>query len=197
MSASPDMAVNIARVRWRSAEDRLFPALLGDPNAYQRGVAAVQAVVEELRRRDAGVAELLAVEVAPGELLAVACPSGAPISVDLLVGVACCMRDRELTALEQGRRREEAVRAAREAGAAWAVLDGPAELAELTAGKRVTVHLDSGTVVEAIVDEWARDGRFGLSVMHGEPRSFVDRDAWLAEAARVEAEIAGTADPAP
>lgn len=194
MSAPLDMALNIARVRWRSAEDRLFPALLGDPNAYQRGVAAVQAVVEELRRREAGVTELLAVEAAPGELLAVACPSGPPISVELLVGVACCMRDRELTAQEQGRRREEAVQLARAAGAAWAVLEGPAELAELTAGRRVAMHLDSGTLVEAIVDEWARGEPFGISVLPGgDPRTFADRAAWLAEAARVEAEIAAPA----
>jgi hypothetical protein len=86
----------LARVRWRSAEDRLYPTLIADPVAYERALGAVQAVLEELRLRCADAADLVAVEAAPDELIAAALPSGIPAPVDLLVGAACAMRDREI-----------------------------------------------------------------------------------------------------
>jgi hypothetical protein len=88
----------LARVRWRSAEDRLYPTLIADPVAYERALGAVQAVLTELRLRCADPAELIAVEEAPDELIAVALPSGAPAPVHLLIGAACAMRDREIAA---------------------------------------------------------------------------------------------------
>ncbi|MFC4947293.1 hypothetical protein [Pseudonocardia sp. GCM10023141] len=193
----------IARARWRAAEDRLYPTLLADPTAYQRGLAAIQAVVEELRRRDVDVAGLMAFETAPDEVLEVACPGGVAVPVDLLVAVACGMRDREITAAATARRREEAVQAARTAGADWAVLDGPADVAQLAGGRRVAVHLATGIVVEASIDEWAREDQFVVTVMPGESRSFDDREAWLSAIKEIEAATAAgggaprgaTADP--
>jgi hypothetical protein len=179
----------VARGRWRSAEDRLYPTLLADPTTYQRSIAAVQAVVEELRRRATDIDSLLAAEAAADELVATACPAGVPVPTDLLVAVACGMRHRELTAEIDGRRRQDAVRAAREAGEPWAVLDGPADVAELAEGRRVALHLASGTVLEAAVDPWVREDRFSLSVTPGEPAAFSDRDAWLAELDRVRADV--------
>lgn len=176
----------IARARWRAAEDRLYPTLLADPVAYQRGIAAVQAVIGELRRRAVSVGDLVAAEAAPDELLGAACPGGVPVPVDLLVAVACGIRDRELTAQESSRRRAEVIDAARAAGAAWAVLDGPSDAAALTEGRRVAVHLESGTVVEAAVDVWARGEPYELTVIPGDSRSFADRGAWLAELGRIE-----------
>jgi hypothetical protein len=178
-----------ARARWRAAEDRLYPTLLADPTAYQRSIAAVQAVVEELRRRATDLSALLAAEAAADELVGTACPAGVPVPADLLVAVACGMRDRELTAEIDGRRRESAVRAAREAGSPWAVLDGPADVGELHEGRRVALHLASGTVVEASVDPWAREEQFSLTATPGESVTFSDRDTWLVELGRVEADI--------
>lgn len=197
MTAPSPAAVLVARARWRSAEDQLYPSLLNDPTAYQRGVAAVQAVVEELRRSTDDVADLLAVDAEPHEVLAAACPSGFPISPMLLIAVACSMRDREITADQQARRRDEAVRTARAAGAAWAVLDGPADIAELTEGRRVAVHLASGTVVETTVDPWARDEQFGLAVRPGEVQTFGDRDAWLTAVASASTDVEKSGDAAP
>jgi hypothetical protein len=94
--------IALARIRWRSAEDRLYPTLLADPFAYERALGAVQAVLRELRLRCADAADLVAVENQPAELIAVALPSGAPAPVDLLVGAACAMRDREIAAQSAG-----------------------------------------------------------------------------------------------
>lgn len=179
----------IARARWRAAEDRLYPTLLADPSAYQRGIAAVQAVVGELRRRDATVADLVAFETEPDELLGAACSAGVTVPVDLLVAVACGIRDRELSADESNRRRSDVIDAARAAGAAWAVLEGPADAAELSddlGGHRVALHLASGAVVEAVIDLWAREDPYQLTEIPGDTRSFADRDAWLAELRRIE-----------
>ena len=184
----PITATAVARGRWRAAEDRLYPALLADPTAYQRTLAAVQNVIGELRRRADDVDGLLAAEADSEDVLATACPSGVPGPPDLILAVACGMLDRELTAAQAARSREEAVRAAREAGSPWAVLDGPADATELTDGRRTVLHIASGTVVEAAVDPWAREEPYSLAVVpDGEARAFADREAWLAELARLEA----------
>lgn len=184
----------VARVRWRAAEDQLYPGLLNDPTAYQRGLTALRLVSEELRSRAQDVDGLLAAEADAEGLVAATCPPGVPVPPGLLVAVACGMRDRELSAEREGSRREEAVRAAREAGAPWAVFDGPADAAALTEGRRIVVHIASGVVVEASIDPWSRELPFGLAVSPGgEPQTFADRDAWLAEIARVESVVeAGT-----
>jgi hypothetical protein len=92
----------LARVRWRAAEDRLYPTLLADPIAYERALGAVQAVLRELRLRCADAADLVAVEKEPDELIAAALPAGVPAPVDLLVGAACAMRDREIAVQSAG-----------------------------------------------------------------------------------------------
>jgi hypothetical protein len=194
------LAVRVARARWRAAEDRLYPSLLTDPSAYQRCMTALQAVVAELRDRARDAAGLMAAEAGAERLVATACPDGVPIPAELLVAVACGTVDRELSAESERRRRLAAVDAARAAGHAWAVVDGPQDAAELTEGRMVAVHLGSGVVVQATVDPWARDEAFGLEVVPAGPqRSFTDRDEWLAELAATRAEIETrptSADPA-
>jgi hypothetical protein len=181
-----------ARARWRTAEDRLYPTLLADPHAYQRGLTAVQAVLDQLRRRDTDLAGLLAADAAPDELVAAACPGGSPLPAELLVGVACGLRDRELRARDDARRREEAVRAARAAGAVWAVLDGPADPAELTdppGGRRLALHLPTGTLLDTVVDPWNQDAPFTVTVSPGPTRAYPDRGAWLTDLSRLTADI--------
>jgi hypothetical protein len=178
--------IAVARARWHAAEDRLYPTLLADPTAYQRAITAVQAVVRELRRRGADVSDLVALDSAPHELIGAACPSGIPVPADLLVAVACAMRDRELATQQAALRRDEAVAAARMAGAEWAVIDGPAAAADLVEGRRVAMHIATGTLVESTVDPWAGDEPYMLMVVPGESRSFADRDVWLAELQRIE-----------
>ena len=98
------------------------------------------------------------------------------------------MRDRELGARDAGRRRDDAVAAARAAGAAWAVVDGPADAAELTVGRWVRMHLASGAVVEATADPWSPDARFTVYA-GSDDHTFADRAAFLAGVAAVCAGI--------
>lgn len=91
-----DRTLLAARARWLAAEDRLYPALMGDPAGYERALRQVRAVVEELRRRASDLPELVAEEAAVDEVLAAACPDGTAIPADLLIQVACAMRSREI-----------------------------------------------------------------------------------------------------
>ena len=185
-----EMAVRVARGRWHSAEDRLFGSLIADPTSYQRGVGAVRAVVAELRTRADDAEGLVAAGQHAEEIVAAACPDGVGLPAELVVGAASAMLDRELTAEREQRRRAEVMDAARAAGRAWAVVDGPAEAEELTEGRMVAVHLASGTVVQATVDPWAREEAFAVEVTPGGgPRSFGDRAEWLAELRRVRARV--------
>lgn len=87
-----------AQLRWRAAEDRLYPQVMSDPEAYQRAVAAVSAVLSELRRRAGTVAELLVLETHPSGVLAAVTVdrSAAGIGDELLLQAACALRSREL-----------------------------------------------------------------------------------------------------
>lgn len=187
------MTVRVARMRWRAAEDRLYPALLADPGSYRRSMTAIQAVVAELRGRavaaGGGVEALLAAEAAPFEVVAAACPDGVAAAPDLVVAVACGTVDRELAAATEQARRAALLDTARAEGRAWAVVDGPADVAELTEGRVVAVHVASGAVVQASIDPWARGEAFGLDVSDGESRAFGDRAAWLAAFGAAKARI--------
>ncbi len=85
-----------ARVRWMAAEDRLYPALMTDPDGYQRALTQIHAVVEELRGRSEDLPGLLAAEAAAHDVIAAACPAGSAVPADLLIQVACAMRCREI-----------------------------------------------------------------------------------------------------
>jgi hypothetical protein len=85
-----------ARLRWRGAEDQLYPTLIADPSRYQKALEQVRAIVVELRRRADDLPALLAAEAAAGEVLAAACPGGSILPADLLVRAACAMRARAL-----------------------------------------------------------------------------------------------------
>lgn len=189
-----DLMLRMARMRWRAAEDRLYPGLFTDPGAYQRSMTAMQAVVAEVRRRGGGPEGLLAAEGAAIEVVAMAGADGAGLPPELLVAVACSTVDRELTAEREQRRRAAAMDAARAAGQAWAVVDGPADVADLTEGRMISVHLASGTVVLATVDPWGREAAYGLEVSPDGPvHTYADRAAWLAELAAVRTQVeAGT-----
>ncbi|NMI01336.1 hypothetical protein [Pseudonocardia acidicola] len=178
-----------ARSLWRAAEDRLYPTLISDPSSYQRGIAAIQAVVAELRRRCTDTQQLIAAEAAPDELLAAACPGGTVIPADLLVAVACGMADREMSAEKERRRRAEAIETARAAGRPWVVLAGPERPTALNDGRLVELHIPSGTLLEATVDPWSGEDWYRIDVIldaadgqhNVQSRSFAEREDWLAE----------------
>ncbi|HEY1971082.1 MAG TPA: hypothetical protein VGH89_24215, partial [Pseudonocardia sp.] len=182
-----------ARARWRAAEDRLYPTLIANPMGYQKALTDIQAVVAELRTRSGGFAVLRAVEADPTEVLKAACPGGISIPADLMVGVACGMRDRELSAEQHRQRAERAVAEARAAGRAWAPLSGPEQPEDLTDGQLVALHLPSKTALRATVDPWSGEPPFTLGVTGPDGveavHTFAERDRWLAEYRRTRAEI--------
>lgn len=198
--AAPEVAG--ARRRWRSAGESLFPALIADPSAYAGAVEVIGAVAAALARREADLDDLVAAMNAPDQLLAevhVRAPGGVP--GELLVAVACGMRERDLIAGQVRRDRAAAVARARESGSPWAVLQGPERIEDLTGGEAggpagcSHLHLPSGTELRATVDAWSYEP-FRVDVIPSggtapSGRSFTDRAAWLAEFHRVRAGIEG------
>lgn len=85
-----------AWLRWRGAEDHLYPTLISDPTGYQRALEQIHAVVAELRLRGDDLPALLTAEAAADEVLAAACPAGSALPADLVVRAACALRAREL-----------------------------------------------------------------------------------------------------
>jgi hypothetical protein len=94
----PDPRVLLARVRWRAAEERLYPLALADTAAYQEAVTLVGRVLTELRASCANESELLAREADP-ELFALAeVTAPVPVSAADVVAAACALRSVELAA---------------------------------------------------------------------------------------------------
>lgn len=90
-----------ARMRWRSAEDRLYPQVMTDPDTYQRVVSVMAAVLDELRRRACTTEELLELEARPSEVLAAIAVDRsaiAGIGDELVLLAGCSLRSRELQA---------------------------------------------------------------------------------------------------
>ena len=93
-----DQRVLFARVRWRGAEERLYPLALADTAAYEEAVTLVGRVLAELRARCASESELLARESDP-ELLALAeVTTHVPVAAADVVAAACALRSVELAA---------------------------------------------------------------------------------------------------
>lgn len=117
-----------ARVRWRSAGDRLFPVTMIDEDGYTRALQLVGLLLGELRRSARTVAELLALDADPAPLLAVLPAErrgGAmPLDDTVLVQAACGVYSVELLAALERDRRHEVIEDARASGAGWVVLEG-------------------------------------------------------------------------
>lgn len=189
-----DGPVAVAQVRWRAAEDRLYPLAMTDPDGYRRGLESVQALVGELRRTAHTLDDLVAAESVPDALLAVLPPARPALPADLLVGAACSARAREVLAEQEVRRRESVLAAARAEGRSWAVLQGPERIEELYGGSTVTTHLATGRTLLAAVDPYAGAEpyllrEFGADGAPARDRAFADAAAWVAERDRWRAEI--------
>lgn len=191
--------VEASRRRWRSAAESLFPSLMADPPSYTGALETIGAMATELGRRHADVDALVAAMADP-EAFAVACgqrPVGfAPI--DLLVGVACGMRERDIITETVRHAREAAITDARAAGDPWAVLNGPGAIEDVTGGASgvagcTHLHLASGTELRATVDAWSPEP-YGIDVVSAGAvppvgLSFTARDPWIAEFRRRREEI--------
>lgn len=87
-----------ARVRWRAAEDRIYPLAMTDTDAYIDAVEAVGRVLTALRTRCTSEAELLQAETDDEVLELVGSGSRGPLTADRasVVAAACAMRSLEL-----------------------------------------------------------------------------------------------------
>jgi hypothetical protein len=178
-------ALDAVRTRWREAEERLYPTLIADPAAAARAVDAIRRLLVELRGRADNLTTLLAAGADPREFARPLSLSCNGFSIDILVGVACGARLREIVADQDDRRIEQLLARGAAAGATWILLDGPDDPDALTEGRHVIVHVTSRTVLTATVDPWTDDQPYELQVLPyaGAPlsRRFGDRAEWLGE----------------
>lgn len=195
----PSGDVEMWRRRWRAAGEALFPTLVADPASYARALESIGAMAAELGRRGAGLPDLAAAMADPERFVADSgqTPSGG-VPATLLVGVACGMRERDLIAEQVRRDHRAAIEAARASGSAWAVLNGPASIEDVTGGAGgvagcVHLHVPSGAELRASVDAWStepyRVDVIGVGAIPPRGTSFARREPWIAEFHRCRAEI--------
>jgi hypothetical protein len=180
-----DTTVDVARARWREAEERLYPTLIADPAAAERAVVAIRTILAELRLRGHGISVLTVADAAADDLVSRICLPDTGFPAELLVGIACGVRLRELAAEQDHRRVERLIAHGRAIGRTWVVLDGPDDPDVLTEGRTVVVHVTSGTVLTATAGPWSDGQPYELQVHphggHPLSRTFSDRAEWLAE----------------
>ncbi|HZO67562.1 MAG TPA: hypothetical protein VFB74_21405 [Kribbellaceae bacterium] len=87
-----------ARIRWRAAEERLYPLALADSDAYMDAVEAVGRVLTELRRSCASNADLMRAETDHALLAVVGSGSRSPTPPEpaIVIAAACALRSAEL-----------------------------------------------------------------------------------------------------
>jgi hypothetical protein len=199
-----------ARVRWRAAEDRLFPMVLVDPDAYRRALDVVGLLLEQLRVRTTSLDQLLDLDVDPAPLLAalpagsaggVRCAGSAGGADRLTLEAAFALRQRELAAAAERSARVAAIASARSVGATWVNLEGSWEAVCRIGARHTEMHLATGRALVATVDPYSGDGphRLELVVLDGDTgtpvettdrgQAFADRAHWLAERERWRTEI--------
>lgn len=208
-------ALDRARLRWRAAEDRLFPVALVDPDAYRRALFVVGLLLDELRVSTTSLDELLGLDVDPAPLLD-ALPTGpadggrfassAGGGDRLTLEAAFAVRGRELAAAAERKRRAAAIASARSVGATWMDLEGSWETMQRTGARYTEMHLATGRAVVATGDPYSGNGPHRLELLvldsdTGTPiettdrdRAFADRAQWLAERERWRAEIDSSRD---
>lgn len=197
-------AVPAAQARWRTAEDKLYPMVMVDPDRFQHVLEAVRALVDELRRYAHSMQDLLDVEAAPASLLAVLPPELAPmLPEELMVQAACGLRGREVAAALERERRTAVIAEARAAGRTWVVIEGPQRVEDLVGSRQTALYLPTGRTLIATVEPFSGDEPFHLEEVAmavaaeradgpptpGRSRSFAQRAAWLAEHDRWRREI--------
>ncbi|WP_103384143.1 hypothetical protein [Pseudonocardia dioxanivorans] len=178
-------ALDVARTQWRDAEERLLPVLITEPTAAARAIEVIGRLLVVLRNRGDDPAALLAAASDADALVAALALPPVDVPAELLAGVACGVRLREIAARQDERRVEQLVARGLETGATWVVLAGPEDPGRVAEGRVVMVHVASRTVLTATADPGAADGPYELQVRPhlGNPlaRRFCDRAEWLDE----------------
>ena len=162
--------------RWRAAEQRLYPAVVSSPEGYDRYVALVRAVTDELgsvRSTEALVdAYVDGVDIAADAARSHMLPTEG-LDLDLALGAAFCLRYRELVAET---RREEVQRRVSEAmaqGEEWVVIrEAPPWLqSPFPPWRRLEMHLPEGNGLHTWVEESLGDEgvEYGVEVVKLDP----------------------------
>lgn len=87
-----------ARIRWRAAEERLYPLALADSDAYMDAVEAVGRVLSELRRTCDSNEDLMRAEMDHALMDLVGTGSRGRLAPEpaIVIAAACALRSAEL-----------------------------------------------------------------------------------------------------
>jgi hypothetical protein len=189
--------------RWNQAERHLYPVVLASPDRYERYLALVRALADDL----GDLPDPDALAAAFGEAVPMAARTAARVGVpadgldlDVAAGAAFALRYREVKVAEARATVAAKVQAAAAAGEQWVVLSEPAggQLPDPFAAatsSRVELHVPTRLAVHSFVelDPDTYQPRYGveaarLDPVSGElardeepvaiPRTFDDRAAW-------------------
>lgn len=144
---SPPNRLELLRAQWLDCERALFSSALTDPGRYQAAIEALRIVASRLGEADC--AGELDGDWPLAEKLAVAAfmrlgDVSIGLSARLVAGAALAMRDRELRAAVERRRRLSEVRAGAAAGRSWVQVES-APVARLAVSRRwEEIHVRSG-----------------------------------------------------
>ena len=200
--------------QWRSAERRLYPIVLSDPEAYQRYVLAVRALADDLGAIASPQALAEAYRDGSRRASATLAASGRPFDANaagLVAGAAFALRHRELAAELEAAEVAGQLAAASRSGQEWVVVReaGRPELAELGQYRRLEVHLPDGVGLHCFAEPQVDTDRpsFVVEVLPLDPatgaaraevderHTFGDPDAWAAGIAQLRHRIGRRPDP--
>lgn len=177
MGNSSKLKLEEAVRRWRAAEQRLYPAVVSSPEGYDRYVALVRAVTDELGsvRSTEALVDVYVDGVDVAAAAARSHMSTEGLDLDLALGAAFCLRYRELVAET---RREEVQRGVEEAvarGEEWVVIkEAPPWLqSPFPPWRRLEMHLPEGNGLHTWVEESLGDEgvEYGVEVVPLDPRT--------------------------
>jgi hypothetical protein len=154
----PDEIPPEVLLRWRAAEERLYPVVMVRPDLYERSIELVRSVADELRAFTTPAALLdgfaraaeIAAQVIRRESLEME-----GVDLGLATTAAFSLRYRELVGEVARSQAIERIRAARERGDAWVVLhqSGTLDHAPAVPYRRLEMHLRGGAGLHVFVQQ--------------------------------------------
>jgi hypothetical protein len=166
--------------RWNAAEQRLYPALLSSPAAFERHTSLVRGICDDL----GSVRDVEALVDAFDEGLDIAARAAEArslptqgLDLDLVVGAAFCLRYREVLAETRVLAMKSRIDEARARGDRWVDLEGSPPFLQMPfpPWRSVEMRLSDGTGIHAWVQEsldQTGDGfEYGVEVVQLDPQT--------------------------
>lgn len=177
-SNSSKLKLEEAIRRWRAAEQRLYPAVLSSPEGFDRYVALVRAVSDELGsvRSVESLVDAYdeGVDIAAGAAHRHMLPTEG-LDFDLVVGAAFCLRYREVVAETRREEIQGRIGEAMARGQKWVMLQEtrPWLQSPFPPWRRLEMHLPEGTGLHMWVEEALDDVgvEFGVEVVRLDPQT--------------------------